>query len=74
MPPKYGNLTTFPSHNFDFHGTLNFQGVVDMISDNGFVYPDLVKDFFANFSVDPDFVLTSRVKNTEIVLSLEDLG
>lgn len=47
--------------------------MVDLISNNGSLYSDLVKYFFANFSIASDYVLTSRVKNIEIVLSLEDL-
>lgn len=57
MPPKYGNLASFPSHSFDFHEILNVQGVEDLISDNGSVYPNLVKEFFDNFSIAPDYVM-----------------
>lgn len=74
MPPKYGKLDSFPSHNFDFHEDLSYQGVIELISDNGYVIPNLVKELYVNFSVGANFVLISKVKNTEIALSLEDLG
>ncbi|KAI5409249.1 hypothetical protein KIW84_054887 [Lathyrus oleraceus] len=74
MPPKYGKLGSFPSHRFGFHEALGYQGVIELISDSGSIFPYLVKEFYANFSIDIDFVLISKVKNTEIALSLEDLG
>ncbi|KAI5416066.1 hypothetical protein KIW84_041204 [Lathyrus oleraceus] len=73
MPVKYGNLSSFPSHNFDFPELLRLQGVYSMVSDTGIFYPDLVKDFYANLVIisgDND-VLTSKVKNTDIILDLE---
>lgn len=76
MPVKYGNLSSFPSHSFDFPELLRCQGVYSTVSDCGNYYPDLVKDFYANLVIvlsDKD-VLTSRVKNTNIVMDLEVFG
>ncbi|KAI5405507.1 hypothetical protein KIW84_052335 [Lathyrus oleraceus] len=76
MPVKYGNLSSFPSHNFDFLELLRLQGVYSMVSDSGNFYLDLVKDFYANLVIifgDND-VLTSKVKNTDIILDLEAFG
>ncbi|KAI5415527.1 hypothetical protein KIW84_040813 [Lathyrus oleraceus] len=76
MPVKYGNLSSFPSHSFDFSKLLRRQGVYFMVSNCGNYYPDLVKDFYANLVIvlgDKD-VLTSRVKNTDIVMDVEVFG
>lgn len=73
MPVKYSNPSYFPSHSFDFPELLRRQGVYSMVSDCGNYYPDLVKDFYANLVIVPDdkVVLTSRVKNTNIVMDVE---
>lgn len=68
---KYGNLSSFPSHNFP--ELLGLQGVYSMVSDSRNFYPDLVKYFYANLVIIPgdNDVLTSKVKNTDIILDLE---
>lgn len=73
MPVKYGNLSSFPSHSFEFSKLLKRQGVYSVVFDYGNFYPDLVKDFYANLVIIPgdNHVLTSMVKNTEIILNLE---
>lgn len=47
-----------------------------MVSDCGNYYLNLVKDFYANLVIVPSDkdVLTSRVKNTDIVMDLEVFG
>lgn len=73
---KYGNLSSFPSHSFEFPKILRRQGVYSMVSDYGNFYPDLVKHFYANLVIIPgdNDVLTSKVKNTDIILDLEAFG
>lgn len=44
MSLKYGKIGSFPSHNFDFHEALSYQGVIELISDNGSAFSDLVKN------------------------------
>lgn len=73
-PPKYGNLDSFPSSSFKFHSLLTFQGIRNFIEDSGYVYPDLVKEFYANLEITRDFSVTSLVKNIEILLILEEFG
>ncbi|KAI5431145.1 hypothetical protein KIW84_035343 [Lathyrus oleraceus] len=73
-PPKYGNLDSFPSLSFNFHPLLTFQGISNFIEDSGYVYPDLVKEFYANLEITRDFSVSSLVKNTEIFLTLEEFG
>ncbi|KAI5445251.1 hypothetical protein KIW84_013480 [Lathyrus oleraceus] len=73
-PPKYSNLDSFPSSSFKFHSLLTFQGIRNFIEDSGYVYPNLVKEFYANLEITRDFSVTSLVKNTEILLTLEELG
>ncbi|KAI5391865.1 hypothetical protein KIW84_076602 [Lathyrus oleraceus] len=76
MPVKYGNLSSFPSHSFDFLELLRRQRVYSMVSDCGNFYSDLVKDFYANLVIIPSVkdILTSKVKNTKIILDLEAFG
>lgn len=76
MPVKYGNLSFFPSRSFDFPELLRCQGVYSMVSDCGNYHPNLVKDFYANLVIVPGVkdVLTSRVKNTDIVMDIEAFG
>ncbi|KAI5435727.1 hypothetical protein KIW84_022236 [Lathyrus oleraceus] len=76
MSVEYGNLSSFPSHSFDFPKLLIRQGVYSMVSDYGNYYPDLVKDFYAILVIISSVkdVLTSRVKNIDIVLDLEAFG
>lgn len=47
-----------------------------MVSDYGNFYPDLVKYFYADLAIIPDDndVITSKVKNTDIILDLEAFG
>lgn len=73
-PPKYGNLDSFPSSSFNFHPLLTFQGIRNFLEDSGYVYPDLVKVFYANFEITRDCSVSSLVKNTEILLTLEEFG
>lgn len=76
MPVKYGNLSSFPSHSFDFPELLRRQVVYSMVSNCGNYYPNSVKDFYANLVIVPGdkVVLTSRVKNTDIVMHVEVFG
>lgn len=76
MPVKYGNLSSFPSHSFDFPELLRRQRVYSMVSDCGNFYSDLVKYFYANLAIIPGVkdVLISKVKNTEIILDLKAFG
>lgn len=45
-----------------------------MIYDFGPFYPDLVKVFYSNLSIDPDCVVKSSAKGKQIVLTMEDFG
>ncbi|KAI5388045.1 hypothetical protein KIW84_073944 [Lathyrus oleraceus] len=76
IPVKYGNLISFPSHSFDFPELLRHQRVYSMVSVYGNYYPDLVKDFYANLVLVPGdkVVLTSKVKNIDIVMDVEVFG
>lgn len=65
-PPEYGNLDSFPSSSFNFHPLLTFQGISNFIKDFGYVYPNLVKEFYANLEITRDFSVSSLVKNTDI--------
>ncbi|KAI5441811.1 hypothetical protein KIW84_011029, partial [Lathyrus oleraceus] len=70
--PKYGNLLYFTRDSFD--SMFSFQGLEVMISDFGPFYPDLVKAFYSNLSIDPGCVVKSLVEGKEIVLYMEDFG
>lgn len=76
MLVKYGNLSSFLSHNFDFPELLRLQRVYSMVSDTGNFYPDLVKYFYANLAILPgdNDVLTSKVKSIDIIMDLEAFG
>ncbi|KAI5444191.1 hypothetical protein KIW84_012714 [Lathyrus oleraceus] len=71
---KYGNLASFPATSFNFNPLLRYQGITNFIRTSTFVYPDLAKDFYAKLSLSRDCTLSSHVKKTDIVLSLEDFG
>ncbi|KAI5401224.1 hypothetical protein KIW84_065901 [Lathyrus oleraceus] len=71
---KYGNIDTFPSSSFQFPIILQYQGVVDFVSDSGLFYQDLVREFFAHFTILPGCAFSTTVRGTEIVMSLEDVG
>ncbi|KAI5397520.1 hypothetical protein KIW84_063368 [Lathyrus oleraceus] len=71
---KYGNLASFPATSFNFNPLLRYQGITNLIGTSTFVYPDLAKDFYAKLSLSRDCTLSSHVKKTDIVLSLEDFG
>lgn len=71
---KYGNLASFPATSFNFNPLLRYQGITNFIGTSTFVYPDLAKDFYAKLSLSRDCTLSSHVKKTDIVLSLEDFG
>lgn len=74
MPPKYCNLPSFSAHSFNFHEPLKYQHLESLISDSGPIYPDLVKEMFTNLSIGTGCVLSSKVKDKNIVLSLEEFG
>lgn len=71
---KYGNLDSFPPTSFNFNPLQRYLGITNFIETSGFVYPNLVKDFYANLSISRDGTLSSKVKNTNIILSLADFG
>lgn len=62
-PLKYGNLVSFPSSSFNFHGLFNFQGISDFIGDYGYIYLNLVKYFYANLSIGVDCIPSSYDRN-----------
>jgi hypothetical protein len=72
-PPKYGNLTTFPSRVFYFPDLYREQKVYDFISDSGSYYPDLVKAFYCNMKFENN-VVTSVAKEIPISLPVQKLG
>lgn len=59
---------------FQFPTMLECQGIVDFISDSGLFYQDLVRDFYAHFTILPDCVFSSTVRGIDIAMSLEDFG
>ncbi|KAI5432725.1 hypothetical protein KIW84_020141 [Lathyrus oleraceus] len=71
---EYGNIDTFPSSSFQFPAILQYQGVVDFVSDSGLFYQDLVREFYAHFTILPDCDFSTTVRGTEISMSLEDVG
>lgn len=74
MPQKYINLPSFPTHNFNFHEPLKYKHLESLISISGPIYPNLVKDFFSNLSIGTGCVFYSKVKDKNIMLSLEEFG
>ena len=78
MPIKYGNLFAFPAHNFNFPARIAAAKLDVFVSDRGFIYPDLVKEFYQNMSLlttkIDEIVLTSSVLNKDICLDVESFG
>ncbi|KAI5439969.1 hypothetical protein KIW84_025359 [Lathyrus oleraceus] len=72
--PKFGNVDTFPSSSFQFPAILHYQGVVDFVLDSGLFYQDLVREFYAHFTILPGCAFSTIVRGTEIAMSLEDVG
>lgn len=73
-PPKYGDMSTFPSLSFDFTTLFHFQGLDTLIAELGSIYPDLVRSFYANLYIGKGCIFSSRVKGKEIVLTMEEFG
>lgn len=48
---KYVNLKSFTLITFTFPELLKFQGMHEFITDNGKIYPDLVKSFLNHFTL-----------------------
>ncbi|KAI5442416.1 hypothetical protein KIW84_011475 [Lathyrus oleraceus] len=71
---KFGNIDTFLSSSFQFHAILHYQGVVDFVSDLGLFYQDLVREFYAHFTILSGCAFSTTVRGTEIDISLEDVG
>lgn len=63
---KHGNIDTFPSSSFQFPAILQYQGVVDFISDSGMFYQDLVREFYAHFTILPGYAFSTTVRGTDI--------
>ncbi|KAI5425757.1 hypothetical protein KIW84_031540 [Lathyrus oleraceus] len=59
---------------FQFLAILQYQGVVDFVSDSGLFYQDLVREFYAHFTILLGCALSTTVRGTEIDMSLEDVG
>lgn len=53
---------------------LEYQGVADFVSDSGMYYQDLVRDFYAHFTILLVCAFSSTVRGIEISMSLEDFG
>ncbi|KAI5387721.1 hypothetical protein KIW84_073712 [Lathyrus oleraceus] len=63
-----------PSLNFQFPAILQYQGVVDFVSDSGLFYQDLGREFYAHFNILSGCAFSTTVRGTEIAMSLEDVG
>lgn len=72
--PKFGKLKTFPSSSIQFPSMLEYQGVIDFVSDSGLFYQDLVKDFYAHLTILPVCAFSSTVRGICIEMSLEYVG
>ncbi|KAI5402949.1 hypothetical protein KIW84_050518 [Lathyrus oleraceus] len=72
--PKFGNIGTFPSSSFQFPTILHYQGVVDFVSNSGLFYQDLVREFYAHFTILPGCAFNTTIRGIEIAMSLEDVG
>ncbi|KAI5413177.1 hypothetical protein KIW84_057689 [Lathyrus oleraceus] len=53
---------------------LEYQWVADFVSDSGMYYQDLVRDFYAHFTILLGCAFSSTVRGIEIAMSLEDFG
>lgn len=51
--PKFGKIDTFPSSSFQFPVILEYQGVVNFLSDSRLFYQDLVREFYTHFTILP---------------------
>ncbi|KAI5443430.1 hypothetical protein KIW84_012174 [Lathyrus oleraceus] len=71
--PKFGKIDTFPYSSFQFPAILEYQGVVDFVSDSGLFYQDLVREFYAHFTILPGCSFSTTVRGIEIAISLEDV-
>ncbi|KAI5415811.1 hypothetical protein KIW84_041016 [Lathyrus oleraceus] len=71
---KYGNIDTFPSSSFQFLAILQYQGVANFVSNSGLFYQNLVREFYAHFTILPGCAFSTAVRGTEIAMSLEDVG
>lgn len=57
IEPKCGNLISSPSTSFQFPTLLEYQRITGPVEDSRIFYQDMVKEFCANFSVEPGCVL-----------------
>ncbi|KAL5100006.1 hypothetical protein RYX36_004333 [Vicia faba] len=74
IKPKYGNLASSLSSSFKFPPLFEYQKIDGLVYDSGPFYPDMVKNFYANFTFDPGCVFQSKVRDSVIGLSLEEFG
>ncbi|KAI5412507.1 hypothetical protein KIW84_057251 [Lathyrus oleraceus] len=59
---------------FQFPAMLEYQGVVDFVSDSGLFYQDFFRYFYAYFTILPGCAFSSTVRGIDISMSLEDVG
>lgn len=75
---KFVKLSEFQAPTFDFPDLLKFQKIDKFVYDNGPVYPDLVKAFMHNLSINMNEhdknILRTVVRNCEIVEDLNGIA
>lgn len=82
MSSKYGNLSSFPSHSFNYLEKLEYQGIANFVGDYGKIYPNLVKEFYENLNIvfGDDFenlenvVLYTSIRKKNVRMNLETFG
>ncbi|KAI5384219.1 hypothetical protein KIW84_071286 [Lathyrus oleraceus] len=78
LKTKYVKFTAFPAHSFNFEELLQNSGVIDLVSEVGLIYPELVKTFYRNIKLAHDefgdICMESCVNNTKMSIGLANIS